>query len=203
MKRNLPDRNKTATALLCSHDPVFLEHLTRLFEVIGGYRLNISSGPAAALRCALEQPPDLLICSHDSALCDGIALTEMLHGKVWVPVLLAVRAWTPELAKAAVTAGVAAFLTIYPTQAELSMAMLEASERMGREDELRKKLKDVEQRLLERKLIEKAKGLLMEREKISEDAAFKLMRSQAMTRRVSMAQLAEGVLAKNVRPDSP
>jgi len=189
--------------LICSNDSVFRDHLTRLLEAAGGYRLNMAVSPAEALCLALEQPPDLLICSHDPSLCDGIALTAALHGKVWVPVLLAVRTWTPELAKAAVAVGVAAFLTSYPTQAELFMAMLEATERMEHDDELRKKLRDAEQRLLERKLIEKAKGLLMERDNISEDAAFKLMRSQAMARRVSMAQLAEGVLTKNARPDSP
>jgi response regulator NasT len=52
-------------------------------------------------------------------------------------------------------------------------------------------------------VIEKAKGLLMERERVSEDAAFKLMRNQSMTRRISMAQLAEELLKKNVRPGSP
>lgn len=180
--------------LICSPDPVFRDHLTRLFAAIGGYRAAVSTSPAAALQCALEQPPDLLICSHEPALCDGITLTTSLRGKVWVPVLLAAKTWTPELVKAAVAEGVAAFLASFPTEAELSHALLEARIRLEHEELLRTKLRESEQHLADRKVIEKAKGLLMEREKISEDAAFKLMRSQSMTRRVSMAQLAEELL---------
>ena len=189
--------------LICSPDPVFRDHLTRLLAAIGGYRAAVSVSPAAALQCALEQQPDLLICSHEPALCDGITLTTSLRGKVWVPVLLAAKNWTPELVKAAVTEGVAAFLASFPTEAELSHALLEARIRLEHEELLRTKLRESEQHLADRKVIEKAKGLLMEREKISEDAAFKLMRSQSMTRRVSMAQLAEELLKKSGLPGSP
>lgn len=189
--------------LICSPDPVFQDHLTRLLAAIGGYRAAVSASPAAALQQALEQPPDLLICSHEPALCDGLALTASLRGKVWVPVLLAAKNWTPELAKAAVAEGVAAFLASFPTAAELAHALLEARIRWVHEDLLRTKLRESEQRLADRKVIEKAKGLLMERERISEDAAFKLMRSQSMTRRITMAKLAEELLKKDVPPGSP
>lgn len=180
--------------LICSPDPVFQDHLMRLLEAIGGYRSAVSVGPAAAVQYALEQPPDLLICSHDPLRCDGVALSEALQGKVWVPVVLAAPLWTQELVKAAVAAGVAAFLTSFPAEAELRHALLEARIRLEHEDLLRNRLRDSEQRLADRKVIEKAKGLLMERERISEDAAFKLMRSQSMTRRISMAKLAEELL---------
>ena len=180
--------------LICSPDPVFRDHLTRLLDAIGGYRPALSSSPSAALQHALEQPPDLLICSHDPALSDGLALTRSLQGKVWVPVVLAAKTWTPELVKAAVAAGVAAFLASFPTEAELAHALLEARIRLEHEDLLRTKLRESEQRLADRKVIEKAKGMLMERDGISEDAAFKLMRGQAMTRRISMARLAEELL---------
>lgn len=180
--------------LICSPDPVFRDHLTRLLDAIGGYRPVLSSSPSVALQHALEQPPDLLICSHDPALCDGLALTASLRGKVWVPVLLAAKDWTPELVKAAVTEGVAAFLASFPTETELTHALLEARARLEYEDLLKTKLRESEQRLADRKVIEKAKGILMEREGISEDAAFKLMRGQSMSRRISMAQLAEELL---------
>lgn len=189
--------------LICSPDPVFRDHLTRLLDVIGGYRAAISGSSSTALQHALEQPPDLLICSHDPALCDGLALTRSLRGKVWVPVLLAARTWTPELVKAAVAEGIAAFLTSFPSEAELIHALLEARARLEYEDVLRTKLRESEQRLADRKVIEKAKGLLMERDGISEDAAFKLLRRQSMTRRISMAKLSEELLISNARPGLP
>ena len=194
MKTPLTDRSGTATVLICSPDPVFRDHLTRLLHAIGGYRTAASSSPATALQSALEQPPDLLICSHEPGLCDGLALVASLRGKVWVPVVLAAKSWTPELVKAAVAEGVAAFLASFPSEAELTHALLEARIRLEHEELLRTKLRESEQHLADRKVIEKAKGLLMEREQISEDVAFKLMRSQSMTRRISMAKLAEELL---------
>ncbi|MDD2499415.1 MAG: ANTAR domain-containing protein [Geobacter sp.] len=203
MKTPLTDRSGTATVLICSPDPVFRDHLTRLLEAVGGYRFVLSNSPAAALQYALEQPPDLLVCSHDPALCDGLALVASLRGKVWVPVVLAAKSWTPELVKVAVAEGVAAFLASFPTETELAHALIEARIRLEHEDLLRTKLRESEQRLADRKVIEKAKGLLMERDGISEDAAFKLMRGQSMSRRISMAQLAEELLKKSVLPDLP
>ena len=189
--------------LICSPDPVFQDHLARLLEAIGGYRPALSAGSDAALQYALQQPPELLICSHDPVRCDGIALTGALQGKVWVPVILAAHPWTQELVKTAVAAGVAAFLTSFPAESELRHALLEARARLEHEDSLRGKLRESEQRLADRKVIEKAKGFLMERERISEDAAFKLMRSQSMTRRISMALLAEELLKKKLPPGLP
>lgn len=189
--------------LVCSSDLVFRGHLTRLLTELGSYRTVTAQRATEALGRGLEQPPDLCICFHEPPALDGIGLVTELRRNVWVPVLLAAQNWTPELAKAAVTAGVAAFITSYPAAAELSMALYEARARMEHEDTLRKKLQDVEQRLADRKLLEKAKGLLMEREKISEEAAFKLMRGQSMTRRISMAKLAEELITGSVRPGSP
>ncbi len=61
--------------------------------------------------------------------------------------------------------------------------------------QLRRQVAELEQRLTERKLIERAKGLLMTRKLLNEEQAFRTMRSEAMRRRISLAQLAEELLA--------
>lgn len=203
MKTKLSDRCGAATVLICTPDTVLQEQLTRLLEAIGGYRVTVAVDAATALKQALQEPPELLVCSHEPMLFDGIALVTALRGKVWVPVVMATQNWSPELAKAAVAAGVAAFLTSYPTQAELTVALLQARLRLEQEDHLQAKVLELEQRLADRKVIEKAKGLLMAEEQLTEDAAFKRMRSQSMARRISMAKLAEELITKTARPDSP
>jgi len=59
---------------------------------------------------------------------------------------------------------------------------------------LSRKVNKLENQLEERKLIEKAKGVLMKFKNISEDEAFKLLRSEAMNKRKSMKDIAEAVL---------
>lgn len=203
MRTNLSDRSRSATVLVCSADAVFRGLLTRLLAELGSCHTLVVQRPAEALSRAVEEPPDLFVCFHEPTALDGLELVATLRRKVWVPVLLAARDWSPELVKAAVAAGAAAFLTNHPKQAELLMAMYEARARMEHEDELRRKMQDLEQHLADRKLIEKAKGLLMEQEQLSEDAAFRLMRSQSMACRISMAKLAERVLTKRPLPDLP
>lgn len=194
---------RSGAVLLCADDALFCDRLTGLLATLGSCWNVITTDPAGALRQALEQQPALLICNHEPPAMDGIGLVSALRSKMEVPVLLAARSWSAELVKAAVAAGTAAFLTSDPTQAELSMALFEAQARMEYEEQQGRKLRDVEQRLADRKLIEKAKGILMEQQKISEDAAFRLMRSRAMSSRVSMAQLAEELLTKSGQPGWP
>lgn len=56
------------------------------------------------------------------------------------------------------------------------------------------KVTDLEEKLEERKVIEKAKGVLMKIKKISEDEAFKIIRTESMNKRKSMKEIAEAIL---------
>lgn len=57
-----------------------------------------------------------------------------------------------------------------------------------------KKVEDLEEKLEERKVVEKAKGVLMKVKNISENDAFKIIRSEAMNKRKSMKEIAEAIL---------
>lgn len=59
---------------------------------------------------------------------------------------------------------------------------------------LEEKVTDLTEKLEERKILEKAKGLLMKSRKISEDEAFKVIRREAMNKRKSMKEIAEAVI---------
>lgn len=57
-----------------------------------------------------------------------------------------------------------------------------------------RKVTDLEEKLEERKIIEKAKGALMKAKNISEDEAFRIIRTEAMNKRKSMKEIAEAIL---------
>lgn len=107
--------------------------------------------------------------------------------------------WNPTLAKAALSAGYDAFLSIPATAESLNLALLQAEAQYCHHRHLDNQVAELEQRLEERKLIEKAKGLVMAQRKLSEEEAFRSMRTESMRRRISMARLAEELLC-SVRP---
>jgi len=60
-----------------------------------------------------------------------------------------------------------------------------------RDQQLTKKVEDLDTKLAERKVIERAKGILMEENNLSEDAAYKMLRNLSMSKRQSMNAIAE------------
>jgi response regulator NasT len=66
--------------------------------------------------------------------------------------------------------------------------------RFRRERKLLDELSDTRQKLAERKVIERAKGLLMERYKLSEDQAYQKLRSMAMNKKLKLAEIAQRIL---------
>jgi response regulator NasT len=55
-------------------------------------------------------------------------------------------------------------------------------------------LSDTRQKLADRKVVERAKGLLMERHKLSEDQAYQKLRSMAMNKKLKLAEIAQRIL---------
>jgi response regulator NasT len=66
--------------------------------------------------------------------------------------------------------------------------------RFRRERKLLDELSDTRQKLAERKVIERAKGLLMTRHRLSEDQAYQKLRSMAMNKNLKLAEIAQRIL---------
>jgi len=151
------------------------------------------------LETAREQLPDSILVVHDPPAADGIALVAHIQKNYDCPLVLAAAHWDRELAKAATSAGYAAFLGIPATGASLALALLKAETGHMELNHLKERVRELEQRLAERKLIEKAKGVVMLTKQLSEEQAFRMLRSEAMDRRISLAKLAEELLDSKTR----
>jgi response regulator NasT len=69
-----------------------------------------------------------------------------------------------------------------------------ALKRFRREQKLRDELSDTRRQLADRKLIERAKGVLMARNKLTEDEAYQRLRSMAMNKKLKLAEVAQRIL---------
>ncbi|MFP5383121.1 MAG: ANTAR domain-containing response regulator [Gammaproteobacteria bacterium] len=96
--------------------------------------------------------------------------------------------------EAALQAGVSAYVVDGIAASRIQSILQVAITRFRVDRRLREKLDDTEQRLAERKLVDRAKGLLMQHEKMDEAAAYAAMRSAAMKRGIKLAELAKQII---------
>ncbi len=99
----------------------------------------------------------------------------------------------------AVQAGVSAYVEESVDAARLRSILQVAMTRFRMDQILREKLDAAETRLAERKLVDRAKALLMERHHLPENDAYSLLRRTAMQRNLSMAQLAQEIMQTLLR----
>jgi response regulator NasT len=96
--------------------------------------------------------------------------------------------------QAAIKAGVTAYIVAGMQPERLKPILEVAQARFEADRALRDELKTAQGRLAERKIIEKAKGVVMQQKQISEDDAYRLMRKLAMDRNVTLIELAQQLL---------
>jgi response regulator NasT len=155
-----------------------------------------------AVRRADAQPlvervkPDVAILAVGLPDGDGVEAAADIVGRGW-PVVLLTSHTDPSLVERARAAGVMAYLLKPLRPAELAPALDLAIARFQEARELR-------QRLEERKVVERAKGVLMRRHSLSEEDAFQRLRRAAMDSRRPMADIARALLvSESVAPSLP
>jgi len=155
-------------------------------------------GEAADGRTTLELArtlrPDLVIMDLKMPEMDGIAAAEALTAERLAPVLLLTAFSESDLIARATQAGVSYYLVKPFREAELLPAIEIALSRYREFVDLQREVTDLKDALETRKIVERAKGVLMETQEISEAEAFHRIRKASMDSRKSMRQVAEAIL---------
>jgi len=130
---------------------------------------------------------------------DGDALETLIRlGEVSpLPVVIITHKRSLALVEKAARDHVMAYLIEPLDTAELLAAMVLAQQRFAQLVELRAEVETLQQALQDRKIIEQAKGIVMATNMIDEAEAYRSLRSQAQTRRIKLATLAQEILSKH------
>ncbi|MDI9930139.1 ANTAR domain-containing response regulator [Rhodococcus sp. IEGM 1354] len=147
-----------------------------------------------AVELAVELRPDLVIMDVKMPRRDGIDAASEIAEKRIAPVVILTAFSQRELVEKARDAGAMAYLVKPFTKADLMPAVELAASRFGEISALESEIADLQDRLETRKLIEKAKGVLMESQSLTEPQAFKWIQRAAMDRRTTMKAVAEVVI---------
>jgi two-component system, response regulator PdtaR len=148
----------------------------------------------AAIELTEKEKPDLVVMDVKMPKLDGISAAERIAKQRIAPVVILTAFSQRDLVERARDAGAMAYLTKPFTIEDLMPAIELAVSRFLEIKQLDAEVTDLQDQLKARKLIEKAKGLLMANLQISEPEAFKWMQKTAMDKRRSMTDVAQLVM---------
>ena len=160
-----------------------------------GYEVVGQAGDGeAAIEITEKEKPDLVVMDVKMPKLDGISAAERIANQRIAPVVILTAFSQRDLVERARDAGAMAYLTKPFTIDDLMPAIELAVSRFQEIKQLDAEVTDLQEQLKARKIIEKAKGILMKNLSITEPEAFKWMQKTAMDKRRSMTDVAQLVM---------
>ena len=163
--------------------------LERGYEIVG----EGSSGKLA-LALARTATPDVMLMAVGLADLDGIQAAREILANYRLPIVLITSHYDASTVERATNAGVMALLLKPVREEAVSPAIELAISRFKDFHALQQENEILKENLESRKLIERAKGLLMEQRNISEEQAYSLMKKTSMNMRKPMVDVAQAIL---------
>jgi response regulator NasT len=148
----------------------------------------------SAIHLARELRPDLVIMDIKMPKLDGIAAAKVLTEEKIAPVLLLTAYSDRELVERARDAGVVNYIVKPFREAELLPAIEIALARFAEFNSMATELGDLKDTMETRKLVERAKGVLMDTQGLKEQDAFRKIQQLSMNTRKSMREIAQAIL---------
>jgi len=160
------------------------------YEVVGE-----AADGEQAVTLAADLIPDLVLCDVKMPKVDGITAAAQIASKRIAPVVILTAFSQRDLIERARDAGAMAYLVKPFQKRDLFPAIEMATSRFAEIRALESEVTNLRERLEARKLIERAKGVLMSEHRMSEPEAFRWIQRAAMDNRTSMRAVAELVLS--------
>jgi two-component system, response regulator PdtaR len=166
------------------------EMLTNLGYLVVG---DVGDG-RSAVNLARELKPDLVIMDIKMPDLDGIEAAKILTEEHIAPVVLLTAYSQKELVDRAKEAGVVGYMVKPFRESDLTPAIEVAMARFEEFEALSKEVKDLQVAFETRKLVDRAKGILMDTQGLSEAEAFRKIQKMSMNIRKPMKEVAEAII---------
>ena len=168
--------------------------LKTLLEEMGHAVVGEAADGQKALELARSLRPDVVIMDIKMPVMDGLDAAKIIADEKIAPVVLLTAYSQKDLIERAKVAGVFGYLVKPFQDSDLMPAIDIAIARYLELQGLESTLGDLEQKLETRKLVDRAKGVLMDKLKMSESEAFRWIQQKSMNQRKSMKEIAEAVI---------
>jgi two-component system, response regulator PdtaR len=180
--------------LVAEDEAISRMDLCEMLENLGYIVVGQAGDGVAAVNLARTLKPDLVVMDIKMPELDGISAAGTLAEERTVPVLLLTAYSDHEFVDRAVDAGVMGYLVKPFAEAQLKPAIEVALERWREVRQIQQDLAETKETLETRKLVERAKGVLMDSQNLKEAEAFRRIQRLSMNSRKSMREVAEAIL---------
>lgn len=184
----------TRKVLIAEDEAIIRLDLKEMLEEEGIEVVGEASDGEAAIRIAKEKSPDLVIMDIKMPGMDGLTAAERITEDGLAAVLILTAFSQRDLVQRAAQAGAMAYLVKPFQKSDLMPAIDVALARYAEMDAVKKETQDLAEQLETRKVVDRAKGKLMDEQKLSESDAFRLIQKRAMNERRPMKEIAADII---------
>ena len=192
-----PDKTASATrrVVIAEDEALIRMDLAEMLAEEGYDVVGQAGDGQRAVELVRELQPDLVVLDVKMPVLDGIAAAELIAGERLAPVVMLTAFSQRELVERARDAGAMAYLVKPFQRADVVPAIEMAVSRFAELRQLEQEVAGLNERLETRKAMDRAKGVLQSELGLSEPDSFRWIQKTAMDLRMSMRQVAEGVIA--------
>lgn len=182
----------TFRIVIAEDEPLTRRDLAEMLTEMGHNVVGQARDGRTALQLVERGDPDIVLLDVIMPGLDGIETARRLRHRH--PVILITAHTSPEFVSRATDAGVMAYLGKPFRPQDLAPAIQLAVSNFLERAHLTQRLGKLSEQLEARKTIEKAKGLLIERDQLSEPEAYRRMQQLSMQQNISLVQVAKAVI---------
>ncbi len=181
--------------LIAEDDPLIALGLVERLRLLGHEPIGPACDGAEAIEMARASLPDLYLFDIEMPTVDGLeAATQLADAGLRRPVVVVTGVDDPSLIERSIASGVSAYLTKPVDSRELDAAIELAAARHAEFQALEAEVDRTQQALEDRKLVERAKGLLMKALDLSEQDAFRRLQLTARERNLRLVDVAARIV---------
>jgi len=185
---------KSLRVLIADDESIRLLSLAAQLAALGHRVVAEATQGDEAVRLAAEHRPDLAILDIKMPVMDGIEAAERITQAQPIPIILVTAYSEAQLVERAARANISAYLMKPVAEDDLLPAITLALARFREFESLRREVADLRDALEARKVVEKAKGILMRRLGLTEDEAFRRLQKQSQDTNRKLAEVAEAIV---------
>jgi len=193
---------KRTRILIADDESLILMDLREMLANLGYLVVGEANDGRSAVNMARELRPDLVVMDIKMPDMDGIEAAKLLTEERLAPVLLLTAYSQQDLIERAKEAGVVGYLVKPFRESNLAPAIQITLARFEEFQTLQKEVDDLTEALETRKVVDRAKGILMDTQGLSEHDAFRRIQKMSMNTRRPMKEIAEAIiLARDVEEE--
>jgi len=180
--------------MIADDESIIRMDLREMLTNLGYLVVGEAGDGRSAVNLARELKPDVAILDIKMPGMDGIEASRILTEEKIAPVVLLTAYSQRDLVERAKEAGVVGYITKPMRESDLTPAIEVAMARFSEFRALEKEVGDLKQALETRKLVDRAKGILMDAQGLSEAEAFRKIQKMSMNKRKPMKDVAEAII---------